>query len=89
MNDQVQTPLRKLILSGTYRQYRYWLAANHANRRAAVYVDRPEQFLGMDPEECEIVLADGHRDNPAYMSNEHVYFLNRRAEWLGLKQLAS
>ena len=72
--------MRKLILTGTYAQYRDWIAAHNANQRAAVYVHRAEQFRGLDPEECEIVLADGYRDNPAYMSYPYIYFVNRQKE---------
>ena len=74
MNDQQLTPMRKLILTGTYAQYRDWLALHNANPRAALYIHRGEQFQHLDPEESEIVLADGYRDNPAYMSAEYIAF---------------
>ena len=75
MNGQMPTPMRKLILTGTYRQYRDWIATHNANQRAAVYVHEAHQLRHFDPFEDEIVLADGYRDNAAYMSAEYLQFI--------------
>ncbi len=66
--------MRKLILTGTYAQYRDWLVLNKANERAAVCIHRAEQFRHCDPEHDEVVLADGYADNPAYMTPEYLQF---------------
>lgn len=70
--------MRKLILTGTYAQYRDWLVLYKASPRAALYVHRAEQFLNLDPEHDEIVLGDCYRDNPAYMSNEYLWFTEQQ-----------
>ena len=72
--------MRKLILTGTYAQYRDWIALHNANQRAALHIDRADQFRDLDPEDCEVVLGDGFRDNPAYMSYDYIYFVNRQRE---------
>ena len=74
MNCHPKQPMRKLILTGTYAQYRDWLALHNANPRAAVYIHREEQFLGCDPEYDDIVLGDCHRDNPAFQSKAYLWF---------------
>ena len=84
MNCPTTQRMRKLILTGTYAQYRDWLVLHNASQRAAVYIHRAEQFLGLDPDDCEIVLGDGFCDNPAYMSYEYVYFVNEQAKALRL-----
>ena len=76
MNETAQTPMRKLILTGTYAQYRDWLALHNANQRAAVYIHQGDQLKHFDPFEDEIVLGDGHRDNPAFMTTEYLQFIN-------------
>lgn len=70
--------MRKLILTGTYAQYRDWLVLHRANERAAVYIHRGEQLRGMEPENCEIVLGDCYWDNPAYQSYEYLWFTDRQ-----------
>ena len=69
------TPMRKLILTGTYPQYRDWIALHNANQLAAVYVHEAHQLRHFDPFEDEIVLGEGHLDNAAYMSPEYLQFL--------------
>ena len=76
MSSSKRTQMRKLILTGTYAQYRDWLVLHKANPRAALYIHRPEQFRSLDPEDCEIVLADCHWDNPAYNSTDYLWFLD-------------
>ena len=75
MSDQNQTPMRKLILTGTYAQYRDWLALHNANQRAAVYIHEADQFRHFDPVEDEVVLGDCHCDNPAYLTTEYLWFV--------------
>ncbi len=67
--------MRKLILTGTYAQYRDWLVLNKASPRAAVYIHQADQLRHFDPFEDEIVLGDGHRDNPAFMTTEYLQFV--------------
>ena len=73
MNVTQHPNMKKLILTGTYAQYRDWLVLHNANPRAALYIHRPDQFCGMDPEQVEIVLGDCYWDNPAYMSTEYLH----------------
>ncbi len=77
MNGQPENRMRKLIISGTYAQYRDWLNDNHANPRAALYIHRPEQLRGLLPDDCEIVLTGTYHDNPAYQSPEYLDLINR------------
>ena len=70
--------MRKLIISGTYAQYRDWLVQHGASPRAALHIHSEEQLLGFDPAEVEIVLVGTYHDNEAYMSNRYLYLLNER-----------
>lgn len=58
--------------------YRDWLNLHHANQRAALHITRPDQFRGLDPMDCEVVLGDCHWDNDAYMSPEYLWFIERQ-----------
>lgn len=66
--------MRKLVIAGTYAQYRDYLVAVHASARAALYIHQPEQLDGFDPDEDEIVLVGTYRDNPAYQSPQYLRF---------------
>lgn len=70
--------MRKLIISGTYAQYRDWLNANHANPRAAVHIGNEDALFGFDPDEIEIVLTGTYHDNPAYCSKQYLYLTQAR-----------
>ena len=77
MNPLPQTTkMRKLILTGTYAQYRDWLVLHRANPRAAVYIHQSEQLFGLDPETNELVLDGTYWDNPAYQSAGYLWFTN-------------
>jgi len=78
MSDQNRTPMRKLILAGTYAQYRDWLALHNANQRAAVFIDREDKLFGCDPDMDEIVLTGTYWDNPAYQSTQYLWLVNGR-----------
>jgi len=68
--------MRKLIISGTYAQYRDWLQANGASPRAAVHIGRADDLMGYDPDHDEIVLTGTYHDNPAYQSEAYLWFIN-------------
>lgn len=70
--------MRKLILTGTYAQYRDWLVLHKANERAAVYIHRPEQLRGLDSSRCEIMYGDDFASNPVYGSAELQEFVSRQ-----------
>ncbi len=72
------TKMRKLILTGTYAQYRDWLVLHKANPRAALYIHQSDQFYTFDPDDCEIVLDGTYWDNPAYQSAGHLWFNSRQ-----------
>ena len=75
-----RTPLkmRKLIIAGTYAQYRDWLVKHNANPRAALYIAGEACLRGLDPELVEIVLTGDYSDNPAYQSAAYWDLLNRK-----------
>ena len=68
--------MRKAIIAGNYREYRYWIAANHAHQRAAPYVDTAQKLLDFDPAVDEVVLVGNYKANPAYGSSAYRWFVN-------------
>lgn len=76
MTASTDIKMRKLILSGTYAQYRDWLVQYKASPRAAVYIHESDQLRFFDPVEDMIVLADGHMDNPAFGTTEYLQFIH-------------
>ena len=64
--------MRKIVIAGTYAQYRDWLNLHRVHQRAAPYVDSAQKLLGeCNPEEDEIVLVGTYHDNPAYQSSAY------------------
>ena len=79
MLDGIQlTKMRKIIIAGTYAQYRDWLVLHQANPRAAVYVHRLDQLRGLDPDDHEIVLVGTYAQNEVYGSPEYGDFISRQ-----------
>lgn len=70
--------MRKLIIAGTYAQYRDWLVLHKASERAAVFIEREGALASADPECDEIVLTGTYWDNPAYQSNLYLWLTNGR-----------
>jgi hypothetical protein len=81
--------MKKLILAGTYAQYRDWIVLHNANQRAAVYVEYPDRLRGWMPDDVEIVLVGTFHDNPAYMSPEYLDLISRQRSSITQMPLAS
>lgn len=76
--NQPGSTMKRLIIAGTYAQYRDWLVLHKASMKAALYIHRPEQLRGFRPDEVVVELVGDFRDNPAYMSEEYIDFMFRR-----------
>lgn len=49
------TARRKVVVGGTYRDYREWLRDNRVNAGDARYIIYPEQLMGLELDENDIV----------------------------------
>jgi hypothetical protein len=78
MKHEPVVRMHKLIIAGTYAQYRDWLVQHGASSRAAVFIDNEDKLRGCDPECDEIVLVGTYWDNPAYQSAQYLYLTNTR-----------
>lgn len=47
--------VRKVIVGGTYRDFRDWLRENRMLEQEVVWADRPEKLLGLELKEDQIV----------------------------------
>ena len=77
MNERPQ-PMRKLIISGNYAQYRDWLVLHKASPRAAVHIAEPRDLAGVRPETDEIVLVGEYWKNPAYLCDHYRWLVHGR-----------
>jgi len=71
----MQSEMRKIVIAGTYAQYRDYLNLAHANPKAALHIHKGEQLAHFDPDIDEIVLVGTYRDNEAYQSPEYWDFI--------------
>ncbi len=69
------TNMRKIIICGSYSEYRDYLVFANTHQRAAMYVHQPEQFDYFNPESDEIELIGSYTDNLAYQSRQYWAFL--------------
>ena len=63
--------MKKLVIAGTYAEYRQWRDLHNAHERAAPFIQRGEQLAGLDPAQVEIVLVGSYAQNEAYCSPQY------------------
>jgi len=61
----------KVVVGGTYRDYREWLSDNQVSERDAIFIDRAEKLMGLELKEADIVRL-------GYMSPEMEMLLKTR-----------
>ena len=61
--DQGQRPRRKVVICGSYRQFREWCRENGVHDRMAIYPDFPEKLYGLELKKEDIVYYGTLPDN--------------------------
>lgn len=67
--------MRKLIIAGSYAQYRDYLQRHNVNPLAAPCITSGSQLRAYDRDSDEIVLVGSYHDNEAYLSFDYLSFI--------------
>lgn len=66
--------MRRLVLAGSYAQYRDYLVRENLRDDFALYIDRAEQLRALSSNDFSLVLVGDYAKNPAYQSREYWAF---------------
>lgn len=69
---------QKLVLAGSFQQFRIWLRKNGFTEKDARYINRPEQLLGWRATDAELIRTGTWTQNPCVGSRELEIFHTKR-----------